>query len=116
VPAFAAEQGTVTLIPLNSLNTGVASAATSCNKAAALSEEMYVDVPDIAILQGVTGTSLVRIDLTAKGTLAGEALFASSGNPWLDRAALASPKMARFTPEIVNCSAVGGSYLYEVDF
>jgi TonB family protein len=115
VPAFAST-GAVTLIPLNSLHTGLVSGPDKCNKPAALEGEMSVDVSDVAILQDVSGTTLVRIDLTAKGTLGGEALFKSSGNAWLDRAALQSPKMARFTPEIVNCAAVGGSYLYEVYF
>jgi TonB family protein len=115
-PALASNTGTVTLIPLSSLHAGVASAISRCNKPAALDGEMYVDVPNIDILQGVTGTTLVRIDLNAKGVLTGESLFSSSGNPWLDRAALASPKAARFIPEMMNCTAVGGSYLYEVDF
>jgi hypothetical protein len=116
VPAFAGDKGTVTLIPLTSLHTGVVGAPSKCNRPAAIDGEMYVDVPEIASLQGVTGTSLVRIDLTATGALSGEALFETSGNPWLDGAALQSPRMARFIPEVANCVPVGGSYLYEVAF
>jgi TonB family protein len=116
VPAFAADKGTVTLIPLTALHTGVVSAPAKCNKPAAIDGEMYVDVPKIASLQGVSGISTVKIDLSATGALAGEALFASSGNPWLDLAALDSPRTARFTPEMVNCAPVAGSYLYQVDF
>lgn len=115
-PAFASTTATVTLVPLTSLHTGVVSVSDRCNKPAALDGQAYVDLPEIPALQSVSGTTLVRIDLTAKGTLAGEALFATSGNMWLDRAALDSPKTARFTPEMVNCAPVGGSYLYEVDF
>ena len=116
VPAFAADKGTVTLIPLTSLHTGVVGGSDKCNKPAAIDGEMFVDVPTIASLQGVTGTTLVKIDLTATGALSGEALFETSGNPWLDRAALASPRMAQFIPGMVNCEPVGGSYLYEVGF
>jgi protein TonB len=116
VPAFAADKGTVTLIPLSAEHAGIVSAPSKCNKPAAIDGEMFVDVPAIASLQGITGTTLVRIDLSATGALSGEALFESSGNPWLDRAALDSPKAARFIPEMVNCTAIGGSYLYQVDF
>jgi TonB family protein len=116
VPAFGADKGTVTLIPLTGVGTGVVSGSSRCSKPAAIDGEMYADVPKIASLQGVTGTALVRIDLTAKGTLSREALFETSGNPWLDRAALESPKTARFIPEVANCVPVAGSYLYEVDF
>jgi TonB family protein len=114
IPAFGSTTATITLIPLST--TGLVTASDRCNKPAAVDGDAYVDVPEIATLQSVGGTTLVKIDLTAKGMLADEALFESSGNVWLDRAALESPKMARFTPQVANCTSIGGSYLYEVEF
>lgn len=116
VPTFAHGTGTVTLIPISAVGTGLVTAGSRCNKPAAIDGDAYVEEPAIAMEQGVSGTALVKIDLSAKGALAGEAMFESSGNPWLDRAALESPAMTHFTPEIANCTAVGGSYLYRVDF
>lgn len=116
VPAIADDKGTVTLIPLTPVHTGIVSASAKCTRPASIDGDMYVDAPKIAALQGATGTTSIRIDLTATGVLAGEVLFETSGNPWLDRAALESPKSARFIPEMANCTAVGGSYLYEVNF
>lgn len=112
----ASSAATVKLIALASPHAGLVSAPQPCNKPAAIVGDAYADMPAIASMQGVTGTTRVRIDLTFAGNLSGIALFDSSGNPWLDRAAVSSAESARFTPEIANCEPVGGSYLYEVDF
>lgn len=113
VPSTAA---TVTLTPLGPKHVGTMSIADRCNRPAAIDGDEYADLPTIALLQGATGIAQVRIDLAATGALEREMLFSGSGNPWLDGTALSSAKSAKFTPEIVNCSPVAGSYLYEVDF
>jgi len=35
---------------------------------------------------------------------------APSGNPWLDKAAVAAARSLRYSPEVTNCEAVAGSY------
>lgn len=87
-----------------------------CNKPAAIDGNPYFEMPPIAFEQGVTGTADVKIDLTSTGKLAKEELYGSSGNPWLDRAALLSARMTRFDAAVVNCEHVGGSYMYDVEF
>jgi TonB family protein len=76
----------------------------------------FFEMPAIAAGQGATGTSGVAIELSSTGTLVSEYVIQSSGNPNLDRAALLSARMSRFAPEVTNCAAVGGSYLYTVTF
>ena len=110
-----ANAATVTLVPFEPANVGLVSLSDKCNTPARV-DEAYADAPAIASLQGVTGIAEVKIALTASGALSGETLFASSGNPWLDRAAMESAGTARFTPAVANCRRVGGMYLYEVDF
>ncbi len=76
----------------------------------------FFEMPAIAEGQGATGTSGVAIELSSAGSLVSEYIIQSSGNPNLDRAAMLSARMSRFSPEVSNCAAVGGNYLYTVTF
>lgn len=108
----------VTMTPLHRHAATVAVVA-GCNVpavAAALNGEAFYQVPTIAALQGATGSSIVLIQLSQTGALQSASIAESSGNPNLDRAALQSARMSRFSPEISGCAAVGGSYLYKVTF
>jgi hypothetical protein len=87
-----------------------------CDAPAAIDGTPFFQMPAIAAEEGVSGVAQVKIDLTSAGYLAAEQLFATSGNRWLDRAALLSAKMTHYTAESVNCQHVAGSYLYEVEF
>ncbi len=86
------------------------------NAAAAVSGTPFFEMPGIAQGQGASGTSGIAIELSRAGSLISESVIQSSGNPNLDRAALLSARMTRFSPEISNCEAVGGTYLYTVTF
>jgi TonB family protein len=116
-PAQASDNGvpSVALTPLSSNKLAV-SGAPGCNAAAAVDGFAYWEKPLITELEGIHGTASVKIDLTSSGALAGEQLYDSSGNTFLDQAALKSARMTKFTPERVNCASVSGSYLYEVEF
>lgn len=94
---------------------GLTSACANPNSDARVASAFF-EMPAIAEAQGVTGTAGVAIELSATGSLVSESVIQSTGNPNLDRAALLSARMSRFTPEFSNCSAVGGSYLYTVTF
>jgi TonB family protein len=74
------------------------------------------EMPTIAEEQGASGVSVVEIDLNANGTLAQYRLAGSSGDRWLDQAALRTARMSQYQPETQNCAPVAGSYLLEVDF
>ena len=82
----------------------------------ARADQVFFAMPTIAAEQGVSGTSVVKIDLNARGDLVAQSLFSSSGNPLLDKAALQSARMSSYTSETRNCEYVGGTYLYTVEY
>jgi TonB family protein len=94
----------------------IASASRGCNAPASVDGTPYWQMPTIAEQEDASGIAQVKIDLTSAGKLAGASIFASSGNPILDQAALQSARMTRFTSEVANCKHVAGSYLYQVEF
>jgi hypothetical protein len=115
IPAFAfSAQPTMRLIPL-STHVAVTGANPGCDAPAKLDEPFFL-MPGIAAEEGATGTAQVKIGLTSGGSLAGEQLYATSGNRFLDEAALLSARMSRYTAETIGCEHVSGSYLYEVIF
>jgi TonB family protein len=114
--ASAAQTLSAQIVPLSPSHVAAAGVPGGCNVLAAIAGTPYFEVPEIAAQQGATGTAQIKIDLTSDGNLTGAALYASSGNRWLDRAAIKSARMTQFTPEISNCRRVSGSYLYEVRF
>ena len=116
-PAAAA---TITISPLvaaqdQTLPTLVTACA-SRDIPAQVAGDAFFQMPTIASEQGIDGTATVKIALNANGALVSHEIFTSSGNAWLDRAALQSARMTRFSAETRNCERVGGTYLYAVQF
>lgn len=110
---------TITLQPVHpaaSSNVAVAMSCRTPNAAAAIAGDPFLEVPAIAQLQDLTGSSVVKIRLSHAGRVIAESIFESSENPYLDKAALLSARWTSYTPETRNCAAVDGDYLYEVDF
>ena len=101
---------------LSTSTTAVVAPRPGCDSAAAVDGQPYFEMPAIAIQEGATGRTEVRIDLRATGKLSNAALFSSSGDAWLDAAALRSARLTRFSAEMSNCKAQAGSYLYVVEF
>ena len=58
----------------------------------------------------------MRIVLDARGRLTGQSVLSSSGNRYLDRAALVAARLSRFSAEVRDCAPVGGTYAFMVDF
>ncbi len=67
-------------------------------------------------LSAVHGTALIRIQLAVDGTPNSPLVVQSTGFTTLDRAAEVATMSQHFAPEIRNCAAVAGTYLYEVDY
>jgi TonB family protein len=110
-----AEAGTVVLRPLD--DRPLSAVTTGCVQAdapAAITSAFF-RVPEIARGMHASGASLVRIELDAGGHVRNASMQRSSGNRWLDLAALDSAHLSRYRPEIRNCSATGGEYLVAVD-
>jgi TonB family protein len=115
--AYTTARPAVSLVPLSPVHVAVSAEHTAgCNVAAGVDGSPYFEMPEIASDMDEHGTAKVKIDLTSDGNLAQEELYSSSGSRWLDRAAMRSARLTKFTPEIVGCQRVAGSYLYEVEF
>ncbi|HTD38028.1 MAG TPA: energy transducer TonB [Candidatus Limnocylindrales bacterium] len=104
---------TIRLVPLT--GTTVAATLSSCSAAASVVAAPAV-LPQIAAAQQISGVTAVRVTIDRRGTLTGASVLSSSGNPWLDRAALGTARLSRFTPELRDCERVGGEYALLVDF
>lgn len=61
-------------------------------------------------------TTDVRVDLDATGAIIGTAVMRSSGDTLLDHAAIKAARASSFQPEVRDCTPVGGSYLFVVNF
>jgi len=59
---------------------------------------------------------MVQVSLSNSGALESATIAKSSGSKWLDAAALTTAREQRYSPEISDCQAVGGTYLVSVDF
>jgi TonB family protein len=113
-----ANAATITMLPLHPSQAGSHGTSRTCGSdhAASFRGAAFVDYPAIAQLQGAGGETRVRIDLSERGTLRAAAVDRSSGNPWLDKAAVAAARNLRYSPEVTNCEAVAGSYALNVQF
>jgi protein TonB len=73
------------------------------------------ETPDIARDRNVTGTVDVRVDLSETGEVRAVSI-ASSPDVSLDEAALDAARRSTYAPEVVDCKAQSGSYLFRVEF
>ncbi|HET9030759.1 MAG TPA: TonB family protein [Candidatus Aquilonibacter sp.] len=58
----------------------------------------------------------VRVTLEPSGAVAGANIYRSAGDPLLDREAVRVARQSTYRPEIRDCVAVSGEYLFTVDF
>ncbi len=60
------------------------------------------------------GSATVEIEVTvgAQGNLVDAQVVKSSGNPWIDEAALRAAQESSYSPKLVNCNATQGKYLF----
>jgi TonB family protein len=79
-------------------------------------QAVTADFPENARQAGATGTTEVKVSLLASGTVAGIAVYASSGNTQLDQAAERAARQSTYSAELRNCEPVAGEYLFRVDF
>ena len=74
------------------------------------------ETPVAAQFMHLTGMTSVEVTIGADGSITDASVAKTSGNPLLDREALATTHRSTFRPEIKDCVALGGSYIYEVVF
>jgi periplasmic protein TonB len=113
----AAGAATVRLVPLSPATAGAS--ITTCavpSAPAAVTSAMPAELPDIAAGQNAGGVTEIRIAIDADGRLTDQSVLASSGNRWLDRAALRAARQSRYRAEVRDCAPVGGTYAFVVSF
>jgi TonB family protein len=89
---------------------------TVAHQPAGIVRTVYADYPAIAKLDHVTGTSVIRVDLTESGDVRASSIAVSSGSAVLDRAAIEAAKTLAYAPETHDCHAISGSYAVQVEF
>lgn len=113
----AAGAATIRLVPLSPLVTGASVGPCAVPfRSAAVTDAAPADLPAISAGQNVTGIAEVRIVLDPAGRLTEQTVLASSGNPWLDRAALTAARQSKYRAEVSACAPVGAAYALVVDF
>jgi TonB family protein len=89
---------------------------TVANRPALIVRSVQVQRPPIAQYENLTGTSVIRVDLSETGAVESSYVAVSSGFGILDQAAIAVARSLVYAPETRSCTAVSGSYAVEVDF
>lgn len=74
------------------------------------------EVPALAQLEHLSGTSVVRVDLSDTGSVSSAYVAVTSGSSILDRAAIRTAKSMVYAPETRSCRPVPGLYAVEVEF
>jgi protein TonB len=93
--------------------------STACAQSDTPASTVYAappELPQIVQNMGLTGTAYVQVDTDDTGVLLNASIIKSSGAYPLDRAALQAAKASTFRPQMRNCVAIGGSYIFIVDF
>jgi TonB family protein len=104
------------LAPTHRATIAVTGATCANPYAAAQMSDASLEYPEVTRAQQVEGVAYVGITLLPNGTLAHVWPIASTGNGFLDAAAIDAVRNARYTAERAQCESVGGDYTVKVDF
>ncbi len=88
-----------------------------CNRDATVVHQTSPDYPQTARELGLgQRTVVIRVYLTPQGTIAALRVLTSSGNGFLDQAALTAAAQSTFSPRVKSCKPAFGLYLFKVTF
>ena len=91
--------------------------APACNRDATVLRQIPPDYPQAARELGLGQRTVgIRVYVTPQGTVAALRVLNSSGNNFLDQAALGAAAQSTFSPRVKNCKATFGLYLFKVTF
>ncbi|MGB8151630.1 MAG: M56 family metallopeptidase [Candidatus Cybelea sp.] len=62
------------------------------------------------------GSAIIAVTIAPNGTVTGLSLRKSSGNAAIDRSVAEAALHSKYSPKLVNCVAVAGTYLFRADF
>jgi TonB family protein len=84
---------------------------------ATATDQVPPDYPESAKELGIGDvTVLVEVTVGPTGSLDSASIYKSSINMDIDRNALRAARESRYSPKIVNCEPVSGTYLFRADF
>lgn len=107
---------TLTLVPSAAQTVSATVRCSAAGAPASIVAAADAELPGIAAGQNVAGATAVRIGLDPGGGLQFASVMRTSGNPWIDAAALRATRLSRYRSEIRDCSSVAGEYAVLVDF
>jgi TonB family protein len=96
--------------------TGSAVAAAACEKPnvdALVTEPAQPQTPP-GLKAG--GSAIVAVTIAPNGSIVHMSVWKSSGNAQIDRSVLDAAQHSKYSPKLVDCKAVAGSYLFRADF
>jgi TonB family protein len=107
-----------TTLPRSHASAADRNPASACPPArpAAMTDHPDVAYPAIPQLMGLTGKTIVEVDLSSAGDVEAAAIAKYSGNEAMDREALRVAHTSHFQAATVNCQPAAGVYYVEVDF
>jgi protein TonB len=82
-------------------------------KATQLAQPVY---PESAQQLGTSGDVDVLVSLSPAGAVTATTIYKTSGSAALDQAAIRAARASTYSPDIVDCQAVAGSYTFHVSF
>ena len=74
------------------------------------------DAPSSAYGASSDVTAMIKVDLDPSGRILGVSVYRSAGSLELDQAAMQAARQSTYSPEMRDCQAVPGSYLFKVEF
>jgi protein TonB len=121
-PAVAPQSGTdagagaPSAVPPTPLRTPTPPACAVPNADAKATQEAQPVYPESAQQLGISGAVDVLVSLAADGGVTAATIYKSSGSAALDQAAIRAARASTYSPDIVNCQAIAGSYTFHVSF
>jgi TonB family protein len=79
-------------------------------------EPAKLNYPFAAQAIGATGYALIEVKLKATGAVALAKVVRSTGNDYLDAAALKAASQTRYSPDVFRCEPITSYYLFKADF
>ena len=74
------------------------------------------DYPAGAAVEYASGEADVTVTLSSTGAVEDVAIYKSSGDKSFDQVSLEAARQSVYTPEYIDCHAVGGTYLFRSFF
>jgi protein TonB len=91
-------------------------ASCAVDQSARIVEAVPPEYPPLAVINGLSGKALIRVDISETGHVVGSWVRTSSGSGILDQAALRAVNATVYAPETKACTSIAGSYGVEVEF